>query len=230
MSDRSCARNNAWRPWQMGALERRMPRRDNADEADAPARRREDGISFALFELAKEEAVAKGHDAGYADGLEKGRAEGKAEAKAEHEQRLAAELETLLGPIRELSTAFRDSVNSLNDQVSYALVELALEAGQQLAGRALQLKPEHILEEIEALMAENPTIGGKPTLYVNIEDHALVEQHLSQTLQAAGWELRPDMGLARGDCRVESEQRAIDATVGDRWKRLLHTVGHGEEA
>ncbi|MBS64167.1 FliH/SctL family protein [Salinisphaera sp.] len=229
MSDRSSARKDAWRPWQMGALERRMPRRNTGEGEDAPARRREDGISFALFELAKEEAVAKGHEAGYAQGLEQGRAEAKAEAKAEHEQRLAAELDTLLAPIRELSEAYRAAVNSLNDKVSYELVELALEAGHQLAGRALQLQPEHIIEEIEALMAENATIGGKPTLYVNIDDHALIESHLAQTLDAAGWELRPDMGLARGDCRVESEQRAIDATVGDRWKRLLHTVGHGED-
>ncbi|WP_353225358.1 flagellar assembly protein FliH [Salinisphaera sp. C84B14] len=229
MSDRSRARKDAWRPWQMGALERRAPHRDGGDAGDTPARRREDGISFALFELAKEEAVAKGHESGYAEGLEQGRAEGRAEAKAEHEQRLAAELDTLLAPIRELSEAFRTAVNGLNDNVSYELVELALEAGHQLAGRALELKPEHIIEEIEALMAENATIGGKPTLYVNIEDHALVESHLAQTLQAAGWELRPDMGLARGDCRIESEQRAIDATVGDRWERLLHTVGHGED-
>ena len=45
---------------------------------------------------------------------------------------------------------------------------------------------------------------------------------------ASGWALRPDMSLARGDCRVETEQRAIDATGSDRWTRLLHTVGHGE--
>ena len=230
MSDRSSARKDAWRPWQMGALERRMPRRDIDDATDAPARRREDAISFALFELAKEEAVAKGREAGYAEGLEQGREEGKAQAKAEHDQRLADEIETLLAPIRELSGSFRSAVDSLNDKVSYELVELALEAGQKLAGRALQLKPEHILDDIEELMAENPTIGGNPTLYVNIEDHALVASHLSQTLQAAGWELRPDMGLARGDCRVESEQRAVDATGGDRWSRLLHTVGHGEES
>ena len=129
MSDRSSARKDAWRPWQMGALERRMPRRNTGEGEDAPARRREDGISFALFELAKEEAVAKGHEAGYAQGLEQGRAEAKAEAKAEHEQRLAAELDTLLAPIRELSEAYRAAVNSLNDKVSYELVELALEAG-----------------------------------------------------------------------------------------------------
>jgi flagellar assembly protein FliH len=226
MSDRGAARNSAWQPWQMGALERRSPRRSDSD--DAPARRREDGISFALFELAKEEAVAKGREEGYAAGLEQGRAEGEARAHAEHEARLANELETLLAPIRELSGSFRQAVDSLNDKVSYELVELALETGRQLAGRALELKPAHILDDIEELMAENPSIGGTPTLYVNIEDHALVEAQLSQTLEAAGWVLRPDMGLERGDCRVETEQRAIDATGHDRWTRLLHTVGHGE--
>lgn len=209
----------------MGTLERRTPRRP-AD--DAPARRREDGISFTLFELAKEEAAEKAHAQGYAAGLEQGRAEGEARAHAEHEARLAAEMDTLLAPIRELSDSFRQAVDTLNDKVSYELVELALEAGRQLAGRALELKPEHILDDVEQLMAENATIGGTPTLYVNIEDHALVEAALAQTLGAAGWALRPDMSLARGDCRVESDERAIDATGVDRWRRLLHSVGHGE--
>lgn len=225
MSDRHGARNHAWQRWQMDTLERRTPRRS---DDDAPARRREDAISFTLFELAKEEATEKAREQGYADGLEKGRVEGEALAHAEHEARLAAELETMLAPIRELSESFRQAVDTLNGKVSYELVELALEAGRQLAGRALELKPEHILDDVEELMADNPTIGGTPTLYVNMEDHALVEVQLSQTLAAAGWALRPDMGLVRGDCRVESDERVIDATGVDRWRRLLHSVGHGE--
>ncbi|MES1928617.1 flagellar assembly protein H [Salinisphaera dokdonensis CL-ES53] len=228
MSDRSAARSDAWRPWQMGALDRRTSRSAAGEPDDAPARRREDGISFALFELAKEEAVNKGREEGYAAGLEQGRAEAEAQVRAEQQAQLAAELETQLAPIREMTTSFRKAVDSLNDKISYELVELALEAGRQLAGRALELKPAHIVDDIEDLLADNPSITGSPTLYVNIEDLALVEQHLSQALDASGWALRPDMGLARGDCRVETEQRAIDATGSDRWTRLLHTVGHGE--
>lgn len=228
MSDRSTARSEPWRTWQMGALDRRAPRATTEAPADAPARRREDGISFALFELAKEEAIAKGREEGYAAGFAQGRAEAEAQLRAEQQDKLAAELDTLLAPIREMTTSFRKAVDALNDKVSYELVELALEAGRQLAGRALELKPAHILDDIEDLLAENPSITGSPTLYVNIEDHALVEQHMSQTLAASGWALRPDMSLARGDCRVETEQQAIDATGSDRWTRLLHTVGHGE--
>lgn len=221
MSDRNAARDTAWQRWQMGTLERRAAE-------DAPARRREDAISTTLFELAKEEASEKAHKQGYADGLEQGRAEGEARAHAEHEARLAADLDTLLAPVRELGESFRQAVDTLNDKVSYELVALALEAGHQLAGRALELKPEHILDDIEALMADNPNIGGTPTLIVNIEDHALIQAQLSPTLDAAGWALSPDRALARGDCRVESDERAIDATGADRWRRLLHSVGHGE--
>lgn len=218
-----------WQAWRMGMLERRDPARaQRSPTGAAPARRREDDISITLFELAREEAVRKGFEKGHAEGLERGYAEGVERVRAEHEQALAERIAASVTPINELATAFRQAIDGLNDQVSYALVELALETGHQLAGRALELKPEHILDDVEDLLEENPALTGSPTLYVNIDDLGLVETHLSETLVAAGWQLRPDIGLARGDCRIETDQREIDATMADRWTRLLHAVGHGE--
>ncbi len=218
-----------WQPWRMAVLERRDPNRALRNTPDTlPTRRREDDISITLFELAKEEAVQKGFEQGRADGLARGYAEGVAQVRAEQEQALADELAASVAPIAALAMTFRQAVEGLNEHVSRELVELALEAGHHLAGRALEVKPEHILDDIEGLLEEHPGLSGSPTLYVNIDDLALVQNHLADTLTASGWQLRPDIGLARGDCRIETDHREIDATVADRWARLLHAVGHGE--
>lgn len=224
-----------WQAWQMGMLERRgtgntrpKSRAQVKAEAVAHTRRREDQISLTLFNLAKEEAEKKGFEKGHAEGLEQGRAEGIEQMRAEHAQALEEKLAAAVAPIQELAATYRLAIDGLDDKVSYALVELALATAQQIAGRALELKPEHILDDIEELMGENPTITGTPTLFVSIDDMALVERHLTDTLAAAGWQLRADTTLSRGDCRVETDQREIDATTGDRWARLLHAVGHGE--
>lgn len=221
-----------WQPWEMGMLERRRAhtsQRSNEPESEPVyTRRREDQISITLFDLAKEEAEKKGFEHGHAEGLERGRAEAMAAVRAEQAQALQEQLEATIAPIRELATTFRAAIDGLNEHVSYALVELALEAAQRLAGRALELKPEHILDDVEDLLEEYPALTGSPTLYVNIDDLAVVKAQLDSTLHAAGWQLRPDVSLERGDCRIETDQRDIDATTADRWARLLHAVGHGE--
>ncbi|GAB3671510.1 flagellar assembly protein FliH [Salinisphaera aquimarina] len=217
---------SSWQRWEMGRLERRTIER--GAKSKAPIRRREDQISMTLFDLAKEEATKKGFEKGMAEGFAQGYAEGEAKVRAEHEQALAAELAERVRPIGDLATAFRHAADNLDDQLAYQLVELAIETGRQLAGRALEIKPEHILDDIEELMETHAGLTGNPTLYVNMDDLALIESTLSQALAAAGWQLRADINLGRGDCRIETESAEIDASADDRWTRLLHAVGHGE--
>ncbi|MES1923771.1 flagellar assembly protein FliH [Salinisphaera sp. T31B1] len=216
-----------WQRWQMGRLERRVAE-SGPRPSVTPVRRREDQISMTLFELAKEEARQKGFEAGHAEGLAAGYTEGEAKVRAEHESALAAELAACLAPIGELAATFRQAADALEDRLAYDLVELAIETGRQLAGRALEIKPEHILDDIEELLEGHAGLTGEPTLFVNIEDLALIQTTLSQALSAAGWQLRADINLARGDCRIETEHNEIDASADDRWRRLLHAVGHGE--
>lgn len=222
------APNKAWRPWSLAPLERRVRDEPAAVASNHNNRRREDHISMTLFELAKEQAQAKGYADGRAEGLEYGRIEAEAKVRAEHEAALADELAAQVAPIAELATTFQSATDQLSDRLAYRLVELAIDAGRQLAGRALDIRPEHILDDIQELMAEYPDLSGSPTLYVNIDDLALVEMQLSQTLAAAGWQVRGDVNLVRGDCRIETEEREIDASAADRWARLLHAVGHHE--
>lgn len=231
MSERGRS-SSTWQRWEMGSLERRE-RRGHAspaaiEAARLPQRRREDEQRRDAFEKARREGHEKGfeegREAGYAAGLEEGRAKALADYADERDRRL----EEALAPMADLVRSFDSASNRLNDEIAYALVELALETGRQLAGRALELAPEHILDDIEKLMSEHPTLGGSPRICIHPEDLPLVQTQLGDLLNDIGWHLSSDTTLERGDCRLETDQREIDATREDRWERLRHAVGHGK--
>lgn len=225
--------NGAWQRWQMAPLERRQRERQTDSTADQkpaelPRRRREDHVSMTLFNLAKEEAETKGYEAGYAKGFDAGYADAEAKVRAEQAERLDAELAERLAPIERLVGQFREAANALDERIARELVELAIETGRQLAGRALEIRPEHILDDVQELLENHAGLTGTRTLYVANDDLTLIDYHLGQSLAAAGWRMRADVNLAPGDCRIEDEEREIDSTDADRWTRLLQAVGHEE--
>lgn len=218
----------------MDTLERRRSRiEDAAPVAPAapasknmPRRRREDKVAAWLLEQARSEAEKRGYDAGHASGLETGYAEGEARIRAESQTRLDDELATSLARADQLVETFSKATADLDDHIAYRLAELAIEVGRRLAGHALDLAPEHILDDIEDLLEHYPGLTGSPILYVAAEDAQLVEKHLGQSLASAGWRLHTDTALGAGDCRLEDDEHAIDSIDAGRWSRLLQTVGH----
>ncbi|WP_456267378.1 flagellar assembly protein FliH [Kushneria sp. AK178] len=220
-----------WQRWEMGNLERRETRQPSPREAEKhniPQRREDDDARREAFEKARregfEQGQREGHEAGYAAGLEAGREQ----ARHDYQLELESRLHEALAPVADMVNAFDTAAGRLRDDIAYSLVELALETGRQLAGRSLELAPEHILDDIEALMMEHPTLGGSPRICVNPDDLSMVQKQLSTLLGDAGWQLKSDPSLSRGDCRLETDQLEIDATRDDRWERLRHAVGHGK--
>ncbi len=221
----------SWQPWEMGRLERRESRQPSPEalaQHNIPQRREDDDMRRDAFEKARqkgfEQGQREGHEAGYAAGLEAGREQAHQEYRLELESRL----HEALAPVADMVNAFDTAAGRLKDDIAYALVELALETGRQLAGRSLELAPEHILDDIERLMSEHPTLGGTPRICVHPDDLSMVQKQLSTLLGDAGWQLKSDSSLSRGDCRLETDQLEIDATRDDRWERLRHAVGHGK--
>ncbi|MCM5703711.1 flagellar assembly protein FliH [Larsenimonas salina] len=229
MSDSS----NDWQRWEMGSLERRRQHptqtaKPPKPDAQQQQRRREDAKRQAIFEQAKKEGYEAGLKKGFEDGFNKGREEGELKAHAEYEEMLGVRLENTISPIAVLAEQFSESMASLNQDVSRQLAELALEAGRRLANRSLELNPEHILDDIESLLASEPTLTGRPRLFIHPDDLELVQSQLGEVLKQAGWQLLSDHDIQRGDCRIETDTREIDATRAGRWERLLQAVGHGE--
>lgn len=227
-------RHGDWRRWQMDELA--TTQSSQAAEGEVPtahqrkvqaaqkaaelARQREESERQALHERIRQQAEKEGYEAGFElgrkEGLEKGLQEAEEQAKAE----LQAQISQTIAPLATLGKQFADALESLDDTIAHDLVELALATGKQLAGDALQKTPEQILVIVRELLHTEPPLVGQQRLWLNPDDHALVEEHLGNELKAANWRLQPDDQLARGGCRVTSAQGEIDATFESRWHSI----------
>lgn len=216
---------SAWQRWEMNSIEA-QPVFTSANIADL-ARRSADHTGASLVdetELARLrfEARQTGHAEGYQEGYAKGQAEGHAAAMLLAQQDLQS-LKTLL-------LALPSAMHAADREVADDLMTLALEIARQMVREALTTNPQHILTLVRELLRMEPTLNGTPRLLMHVDDAALVQQHLADDLQAAGWRIRTDLSIQRGGCRVHAAGGALDATLETRWKRVEAAFQRDAEA
>ncbi|OJA06285.1 flagellar assembly protein FliH [Halomonas sp. QHL1] len=227
-------RHGDWRRWQMDELA--TTQSSQASDGEVPtahqrkvqaaqkaaelARQREESERQALYERIRQQAEKEGYEAGFEQGRQEGLEKGLEEAAVQAKTELEAQIRKTVAPLETLGKQFSDALERLDDTIAYDLVELALATGKQLASDALQEAPEEILAIVRELLHTEPPLVGQQRLWLNPDDHALVEEHLGNELRAANWKLQPDDQLARGGCRVTSAQGEIDATFESRWHAI----------
>ncbi|GHE21063.1 flagellar assembly protein FliH [Halomonas urumqiensis] len=229
----------SWRRWQMDELSTtRQPESDGGPSPSETARRKaafqRQAEQRALREKVIEQARAQGHregfDAGHAEGHAEGLAKGFEEGHEQARQAFEREARETLAPMAPLAMAFSEALSQLDEDVANELVELALATGRQLAGEALKSRPRQVLEIVRGLLHSEPAMAGKPRLWLHPLDHKLVQQHLGQEMDAAGWTLQPDDAMTRGGCRVASASGELDATWESRWETVKRQVRHRRPA
>lgn len=227
-------RHGDWRRWQMDELAHSTS--DQATGSDMPtaqqrkvqaaqraaeqARQREEKERQELHERIRQKAQEEGYKAGFEQGQKEGFSKGLDDGTARAQEDLKEQIRLSVTPLETLAKQFADALERIDDTIAHDLVELALATGKQLASDALQETPEQILAVVRELLHTEPPLVGQQRLWLNPSDHALVEEHLGNELQAANWKLQPDDQLARGGCRVTSAQGEIDATFESRWNTI----------
>ena len=193
---------------------------DKRDAADERAFRQQAELR-ALREKTHAAAQQEGYAAGFAEGREKGYAEGLQAGRETGERELAERRQQLVEPLAALIDGLREALDQLDTDIGDSLADVALAAGRQLAGDALQAKPEQIRTLIRELLREEPLFSGQPCLRLHPDDLALVDAQLADELGGAGWKTQADASLERGGCRVTGPEGELTATREVRWQALL---------
>lgn len=193
---------------------------DKRDAADERAFRQQAELR-ALREKTHAAAQQEGYAAGFAEGREKGYAEGLQAGRETGERELAERRQQLVEPLAALIDGLREALDQLDTDIGDSLADVALAAGRQLAGDALQAKPEQIRTLIRELLREEPLFSGQPCLRLHPDDLALVDAQLADELGGAGWKTQADASLERGGCRVWGPEGELNATREVRWQALL---------
>ncbi|WP_172117776.1 flagellar assembly protein FliH [Halomonas hibernica] len=227
-------RHRSWQRWQMEELaplhqeSNHVPAAPSAHQrkvlaaqkAAEQAHQREQQEREERYERLRQEAEKAGYQAGLQQGHEEGLAKGLEEGRAQAKEELQEQIHQAVTPLHALAKQFTDALERIDETIAHDLVALSLATGKQLAGEALQETPEQILNIVRALLHTEPPLVGQQRLWLNPEDHTLVETHLGNELSAANWKLQPDDQLARGGCRVTSAQGELDATFESRWQAI----------
>lgn len=223
MSDGASDNTQSWQPWRMGELVAAV----SASHAhgkpgvlDDPAFRQQAELQ-ALRDSVQAAAHQEGYTAGFAEGRETGYAQGLQAGREAGERELAERRRELVEPLATLINGLREALDQLDTDIGDSLADVALAAGRQLAGDALQARPEQVRTLIRELLCDEPLFSGQPRLRLHPDDLALVDAQLAGELEAAGWKTQADQALERGGCRVTGPEGELNATREVRWQALL---------
>lgn len=153
------------------------------------------------------------YEAGFASGEQAGYAAGTQQA-----QQAAQQLNQLLRPIQ-------DALNQLDDELAQSLLNLALQVAKKMTIETLQVKPEIISHVVTTAIASLPHFNQNAHLILHPDDAKLVQEHLGEQLNHAGWKIFTDVKIQRGGCRVETAHSHIDATNEARWQHIVASIG-----
>lgn len=188
-------------------------------QVDGPliGRRRAAGDLDAL----EREAWENGYAAGREAGLEAVRREQQAQLD-ELDQRLrrwAQILELLAQPLREL-----------DEQVEGQLAQLAGAIARQVVRREIRTQPDQIVAVIRETVALLPVATRDVRVHLHPDDATLVRERLREPGAEGAWRIVEDPVLARGGCRVTTENSTIDARVEQRLGAAIAAVLGDERA
>lgn len=150
-------------------------------------------------------------DRGFADGRDAGGLAALAE-----QQRLTEELRAR---VARLDGILKLQVQPLADLDVTVLRQLATLVGaiaRQLVRRELRAQPEQIIAVIRATIALLPASARAVRVLLHPEDAALVRERLAEPAAERAWTLVEDPVIARGGCRIHSENSSIDAQLEAR--------------
>ena len=153
-----------------------------------------------------EEIQRQAHDEGYQAGLQAGSEEGR--------QRIAV-----------LLSAMEQALQQADQAVAQDLLNLSLEVARQMVQQALNIHPEILLNTIRAAIASLPHFNQGAHLVLHPDDATMVRASMGEQLSHTGWKIFEDANIVRGGARVETAHSQIDATLANRWQRIVAAIG-----
>ncbi|MBL8497184.1 flagellar assembly protein FliH [Nitrosomonas sp. JL21] len=222
----SNGKGNAYRRWEMDPLDvldsisNDQPGKPEANAQSDQSKKTElptEAEVTSIFEHAKKEGFAAGHQEGYALGYTEGRKAAETAVKTEV-SRMQMVLSNLDHDLQQLDQLIADDV-----------LALGIALAKKMIAQTLEIKPEFIVPIVQEAIRNLPNAMQHPRLYLHPEDADIVHAHLEKHRVQEDWSIREDEQLTRGGCRIEANGSEVDATLEVRWHRVLAAIGQNVE-
>jgi len=160
------------------------------------------GVNVMHLSIIEREAWDHGFKDGHVEGVKKGEAE-LAKRINEVNAKIVA-LEAIIGTLAK-------PLEQLDEQVETELTRLTLTLAKHLVRRELKIEPAQIIGIIRHTVALLPLATRNIRIHLHPDDAAVVREKLAQPQGDQQWQLMEDPLMARGGCRVTSDNSSIDA-------------------
>jgi flagellar assembly protein FliH len=162
------------------------------------------GVNVMHLAAVERDAWEHGYKAGHVEGVRKGEADLK-QRIAEVDVKVAALqaiIETLAKPLADLDTG-----------IETELTRLAMIIAKHLVRRELKLDPAQVIGIVRHTVGLLPLAARNIKVHLHPDDAAILRDRLATPVGEREWELREDPLMARGGCRVTTDNASIDARV-----------------
>lgn len=127
--------------------------------------------------------------------------------------------------ITALLNALEQALQQADQVIAQDLLNLSLEVAQKMVQQTLKTKPEILLGIINEAIASLPHLNHGAHILLHPDDATLVRASLGEKLEHSGWKIFETPDMTRGGVRVETNHSQIDATVENRWQRIVAAIG-----
>lgn len=159
--------------------------------------------------IAWDEAYAKGHAAGVANGEEQIR------------RRLAD-----VAHIESVFAALARPLQQLDQEVEQQLVALVFAISKQVIRRELRIDPSQVIAVVRDTVALLPLSQRDIRVHLHPQDAALLRERLAEPHAEQAWRVVEDPMMSRGGCRVSTDNAQIDARLETRIAAVFsHLLG-----
>jgi flagellar assembly protein FliH len=118
-----------------------------------------------------------------------------------------------------------EQLDALQQEMARALAATATALARQVLRSELATRSECITQVAEQALDALLLSARHIVLRVHPDDHALVVAGSAEAIAARGARLVADAQVGRGGCRVESDIGLVDATINERWRRAVASLG-----
>lgn len=124
-----------------------------------------------------------------------------------------------------LLVSMEQALQQTDQTIAQDLLNLSLEVAKKMVQQTIKTNPEVLLNIIREAISSLPHFNQGAHLIVHPDDANMLRASIGEQLGHTGWKIFEDPLITRGGVRIETTHSQIDATLENRWKRIISSIG-----
>ncbi|MBQ8707547.1 MAG: flagellar assembly protein FliH [Succinivibrionaceae bacterium] len=174
------------------------------------------------FKSGYDDGSKKGYDEGFKTGTAQGQSQGYKDGYSDGQEKIAAEMAPSVEFFSSAAEKLAKPLELLDQQISSALVDLAVRLTRQLVPEAAKNSNQFVINSVRQAVEQLPIFSEGVEITVSEHDALILKKQYSEEfLQEKGWKIVVSKDCKDGDIQVSSRDSNISMTLAGQLDSLL---------